>query len=444
MKKKGYEKHMEKKKMLSGKRIVGIDPAKEKHQATVVNEDGIQQRRSFSFPVSYEGYHEKLWKELRKILGNYNTGDLIFAVETSCALWKTITDYLSREGYTVLLVNPLTTYHSRPLMNHDFSKTDPKDALLIATNAYNGNYTVYQHFTPEINKLHRLSITYDKLTKDRQKVIARLRSFMEEVFPEYLKCINVDTETSMSLLERYFLPEHFQRLDVCEEERNVRKISNGNHGAHTLVKIKDYAGKSIGCLVYEEEEVLRLTLDAWIMQIRQTDRSLKAIAWAMIELAKKTEHFEILTSVKGISDLSAARFIAECRDLNLYEHYKQIEKHAGANLRLMDSGKYEGARRISGIGNKRLLKLIYLMTTQAARFIPEVRIKFIKRQLKKKCYRKNIIASSSQLLKLLMALIKEKRPYTFRKEAVQELANLEVKYSGIKNKQKKEAVRTAA
>jgi len=164
----------------------------------------------------------------------------------------------------------------------------------------------------------------------------------------------------------------------------------------------------------------------------------------MIELAKKTEHFEILTSVKGISDLSAARFIAECRDPNLYEHYKQIEKHAGANLRLMDSGKDEGARRISGIGNKRLLKLIYLMTTQAARFIPEVRIKFIKRQLKKKCYRKNIIASSSQRLKLLMALIKEKRPYTFRKEAVQELANLEVKYSGIKNKQKKEAIRTAA
>ena len=32
MKKKGYEKYMEKKKMLSGKRIVEIAPAKEKHQ----------------------------------------------------------------------------------------------------------------------------------------------------------------------------------------------------------------------------------------------------------------------------------------------------------------------------------------------------------------------------------------------------------------------------
>jgi len=444
MKSKGYQKHMEKKKMLAGKRIVGIDPAKEKHQAAVLNEEGIQMGRSFSFPVSHEGYSEKLWKEIGKILGDYGTEDLAFAVETSCALWKTLTDYLSQRGYTVLMVNPLTTYHSRPLMNHDFSKTDPKDALLIATNARNGNYTVYQHFTPEINKLHRLSITYDKLTKDRQKAIARLRAFMEEVFPEFLNCIPVDIETSLYLLDRYFLPEHFGSLSVHEEELNVRRISNGNHGTETLKKLKEYAQKSIGSRVHEEEEVLRSILDIWIMQVRQSGSGRAAIAKAMIELARKTEYFEILTSLKGISDISAARFIGECRDLSLYAHYKQIEKHAGANLRLMDSGKYQGARRISGIGNKRLLKLIYLMTTQTARFIPEVRIKFIKRQLKKKCYRKNIIASSSQLLKLLMALIKERRPYAFREETAQELEKLEMKYSEIQNTQKKEAVRKAA
>lgn len=442
--KKSYEKHMEKKKMLAGKRIVGIDPAKEKHQATVLDEEGMQRGKSFSFSVSHEGYSEKLWKELGKIMDDYGTEDLVFAVETSCALWKTLTDYLSQRGYTVLMVNPLTTYHSRPLMNHDFSKTDPKDALLIATNARNGNYTVYQHFTPEINKLHRLSIAYEKLTKDRQKAIARLRSFMEEVFPEFLKCLPVDIETSLYLLEKHFLPKHFRSLSVHEEELNVRRISNGNHGAETLRKLKEYAQKSIGSSVHGEEDALRLTLDIWIMQVRQTGSGLAAIAKAMIELARKTEYFEILTSLKGISDISAARFIAECRDLSLYEHYKQIEKHAGANLRLMDSGKYQGARRISGIGNKRLLKLIYLMTTQTARFIPEVRIKFIKRQIKKKCYRKNIIASSSQLLKLLMALIKERRPYAFREEAAQELEKLEMKYSEIQNTQKKEANRKAA
>jgi transposase len=90
----------------------------------------------------------------------------------------------------------------------------------------------------------------------------------------------------------------------------------------------------------------------------------------LIELARATEYFTILTSVKDISDLSAARFIAECRDLSLYTHYKQIEKHAGANLRLKDSGTYEGIRRISKIGNKRLLRILYLMTTETVKYVP--------------------------------------------------------------------------
>jgi len=49
--KNSYEKYMEKKKMLSGKRIVGIDPAKERHQATVLDEMGIQKGKSFTFAV---------------------------------------------------------------------------------------------------------------------------------------------------------------------------------------------------------------------------------------------------------------------------------------------------------------------------------------------------------------------------------------------------------
>ena len=434
---KGYQKHMERKKKLAGMRIVGIDPASRKHQAAILDEKGIQQGHSFSFPVSHEGYEVKLWKGLTKILGVYSPENVLFAIETSCALWKTLTDYLTGKGYTVLLVSPLSTFHSRPLMNHDFSKTDPKDALIVATNAQAGNYTEYRRFSDEVNKLHRLSITYEKVAKDRQKAVGRLRALMEEVFPEYLSCIGVDTKGSLYLLERYFLPEHFQRLHVPDEEKNLWRISNGNHHTPTLVKLQSFAHRSIGASVAGEEEVLRIALDTWITQIRQADKSLKELAAVLIELARTTEHFEILTSLKGISDLTAARFIAEVRDLSLYTHYKQIEKHAGANLRLKDSGTYEGTRRISKIGNKRLLRLLYLMTTETVKYVPEVATKFMTRQLKKRCYRKNIVAASPQLLKLIMALIKEKRPYVFKEEAVREMKKLEEKYTDMRNKDRK-------
>jgi transposase len=417
--------------------MVGIDPAKEKHQVTVIDEHGMQMGHSFSINVSHKGFNEDLWKQIGKILGKFRKEEVVFAIESSCDLWRVFVGYLHNRGYTVVLVSPLITYKTRSTINNDFSKTDPKDAYLVAENAQGGKYNEYMNYSPKINKLHSLCIAHDKLTKDRNRIILRLRALMEEIFPEYLKCVHVEIKTSLYLLGKYFLPEHFQQLDIDEEEWNIRRISNGKHNAKTLKKIKEYTHNSIGAGKTREEDGVRMTLDAWISQLRLIDEHKKAIGNKMIELAKETEFFEILVSVPGISDISAARLIGECRDLKLFEHYKQIEKMAGSNVRLCDSGKYVGTRRINKLGNKRLLKLIYIMTTQAARYMPEVRIKFLKRQIKKKNYRKNIFASSSILMRILMALIKEKRTYELRDDKVQEMERLELKYNPEKKDKKK-------
>jgi len=431
-----YKKHQERKRNIAGLKVIGIDPAKEKHQLTVIDEQGIQMGNSFSINVSHKGFNEDLWKKLGKILGKFRKEEVVFAIESSCDIWRVFAGYLHNKGYEVLLVSPLITHKTRSTINNDFSKTDPKDAYLVAENAQGGKYNKYMSYSPEIQKLHNLCIAHDKLTKDRSRIILRLRALMEEIFPEYLKCVHVEIKTSLYLLGKYFLPEHFQKLDIDEEEWNIRRISNGKHNADTLKKIKDHAHNSIGATKTGEEDGVRMTLDAWISQLRLINEHMKTIGSTMIELAKETDFFEILVSVPGISDLSAARLIGECRDLNLFEHYKQIEKMAGSNIRLCDSGKYAGMRRLNKLGNKRLLKLIYIMTTQAARYMPEVRIKFLKRQIKKKSYRKNIFAASSILMRILMALIKEKRTYELRDDKVQEMEKLELKYNPEKKEKK--------
>ncbi|GBD96387.1 transposase IS116/IS110/IS902 family protein [bacterium BMS3Abin06] len=438
MKKKvSYRKHQERKRNIAGIKVIGIDPAKEKHQVTVIDEQGIQMGNSFAITVSHKGFNEDLWKKLGKILGKFRKEEVVFAIESSCDIWRVFAGYLHNRGYAVLLVSPLITYKTRSTINNDFSKTDPKDAYLVAENAQGGKYNEYMSYTPEINKLHSLCIAHDKLTKDRNRIILRLRALMEEIFPEYLKCVHVEIKTSLYLLGKYFLPEHFQKLDVDEEEWNIRRISNGKHNADTLKKIKEHARNSIGARKTGEEDGVRITLDAWISQLRLINENMKTIGSKMIELAKETEFFEILVSVPGISDISATRLIGECRDLNLFDHYKQIEKMAGSNIRVSDSGKSAGMRRLNKLGNKRLLKLIYIMTTQAARFMPEVRIKFLKRQIKKKSYRKNIFAASSILMRILMVLIKEKRTYELREDKVQEMERLELKYNPEKKDKKK-------
>jgi len=133
-----YRKHQERKKVMRGMKVIGIDPAKEKHQVTVIDEHGIQMGESFSINVSHKGFNEDLWKKLNKILGKFRKEEVVFAIESSCNLWKVLAEYLQNKGYTVLLVSPLITSKTRPTINNDFSKTDPKDAFLVAENAQAG------------------------------------------------------------------------------------------------------------------------------------------------------------------------------------------------------------------------------------------------------------------------------------------------------------------
>jgi hypothetical protein len=65
---------------------------------------------------------------------------LVFAIETACSLWETLAFFLCDGGYTIVLVSPLSTHHARPIMSMEFSRTDPKDAYLVATVAQRGAF----------------------------------------------------------------------------------------------------------------------------------------------------------------------------------------------------------------------------------------------------------------------------------------------------------------
>ena len=81
-----YQALQAKRLFIRGKHIVGIDPAKAKHQAVVIDPDGIQLGKSFTFKTDHSGYTETLWKKIGKVLEKINPEDVVFAIERSCNL----------------------------------------------------------------------------------------------------------------------------------------------------------------------------------------------------------------------------------------------------------------------------------------------------------------------------------------------------------------------
>ena len=425
---------------LAGKIVIGIDPAKDKHQAAIVDAHGNLLGASFSFPVNSTVYSETLWRNIAKVIPACNVQDVVFAIETACNLWETLAFSLRARGYTVVLVSPLSTHYSRPIMSMEFSRTDPKDAYLVATIAQRGAYHDYEQFSPESNAMHQLAITYDKLRKNRAQNRARIRALLDRVFPEFPRILEPDTETAVYLLRKYLFPDDFRAMDIRAESKAIEKISRRQCGRTTLEELQHAACTTIGVLRQSDERLAdRLTLDAYLALIDTLEIHSRRVMDALIDHAKELPQFERINSLSGAGKKLTALFLGEVRELSRFTHYRHLEKLAGFNLRLYDSGRYSGARHISSLGNNRLRWIVFKMTEETVRRVPEPRCKYLRRQLKKRNHVKNVVASVPQLLQLIVAMEKHQRNYELRPEAVQMMHDLDQQYE-----ERKAQKRTAA
>lgn len=312
------------------------------------------------------------------------------------------------------------------MINQDCSRTDQKDALARASNARQGYFDDDRVFDDTTEAMHRLSITSAKLRKDMQRHKARLRAQVELLFPEFLKTISLDSDTARYLLSTYVLPEEYRSLDRQAEVAQLARVSRNQHGNNTLLALKEAASNSIGLQRGLEAAITdHIEISHWLALIQVTQEHLDRVAKQGIELAQDSPYFEPIKSLKGVSNLSAALFLAETYTLHGFTHYKQIEKLAGTNLRPSQSGQSTGRRTLSTSGHHRLRWLLYRMTEEAVKYVPEVRITFLKRQRDKPCDRKNLMASTPKLLELLMALCRDGRIYEPKTETLETLAELE-------------------
>src|SRR6056297_332332 len=195
----------EKRIQIKNKIIIGIDPANEKHQGYIIDEYGISIGKTFSFGNNHNGITTKLWYQLKKRLDPEQIcpDKLIFAIEASLDFWQILAAYLENKGYKVALVSPLTTKKTRALPGNDFSRTDPKDARLVAENTKEGFFHWYRKDTAREKAMKTLSLTYNKIRKDLQSNQARLRSQIKRIFPEFLEIVTLNTETGIHLLSKY-------------------------------------------------------------------------------------------------------------------------------------------------------------------------------------------------------------------------------------------------
>jgi len=77
-----------------------------------------------------------------------------------------------------------------------------------------------------------------------------------------------------------------------------------------------------------------------------------------------------VTSIAGINNKMATTLLAEIGQISNYHSHKNLIAFAGIDPSVYQSGKYEGASRISKRGNRHLRRVIWLMAISVISIIP--------------------------------------------------------------------------
>ena len=161
--------------------IVGIDIAKRKHEAAVIDGEGTVIIKPFSFTNNCSGYN-RLLAMLAK--AKLPLDEVSFAMEATGHYWLALFTRLQKEGFRVQVINPVQTNSIRSFYIRQ-AKTDPRDALLIAEVIRFGHFSESTLHPENIYELRELCRGRHAIVSMQADVKRKVVALLDQVFPEY-------------------------------------------------------------------------------------------------------------------------------------------------------------------------------------------------------------------------------------------------------------------
>lgn len=121
---------------------------------------------------------------------------------------------------------------------------------------------------------------------------------------------------------------------------------------------------------------------------------------------------DLLLSIPGIGETTAAKLLSEIVDVKLYESARQLAAFAGLAPRLHESGtSVRRKARLSKAGAPRLRKALYFPAISAIRYNPHVKDLGERLRARGKCPMQVIGAAMRKLLHIAYGVLKSGRPF---------------------------------
>ena len=279
-----------------------------------------------------------------------NKSDVIIAFEPTGHYWLNIDKYFKDCGQETVLMPTYTVKQSKEMHDQNPTKSDPKDALLIARLTSEGKYVK----TIERDELYQNIYSGYSIYEDIQKEINRIRNkihvWNDKYFPEVEKVYKIDSVGIKPIYENQLLPNEIKNMTL---ENFIELMTKDNSRANkkSIMKLKELCEKSNGINLdaFTKKEIKRL-----YERFLELLKELEEYENELIELASQIDYVEKAVEITGIGYMSMVGIIAETGNLNNYEHAKQVLKMSGLSLKESSSGQKKGKKHISKRGRSKL------------------------------------------------------------------------------------------
>ena len=388
---------------------LGIDVAKRKHAATLLDDQGKKVFRNFTFAHSREGF-TMLLARIDEI--GISPRGLLVGMEATGHYWMVLYQSLNEAGFEVRVINPIVTAARRNVGIRG-TKTDSADSELIARVLAEANLkysAIPEEQTRQLRDLMRLRYECTQsLVAEKQ----RLGALLDLVFPEYAEHFSdIFGAASREILSRFPSAQALAKVDLRTLTRIVAKASKGRMGKQKAQELKASAKSSFalnGSLdtLTMEIRFIAQRINLLIEQIEQLDRQ---------PIAYMPEEQELLRSIPGIGHVWAPTILAEVLPVFDPEKKNGARKFvatAGLDVRLSDSGESKGRGKMSKRGSK-YLRTAAMQAANVAVFKsndPMFTAIYDRQRQRGKLHQVAISHVANKLLHVVFSVLKNRKPY---------------------------------
>ena len=385
--------------------IVGIDIAKRSHEAVIITEDGQTVRKAFNFRNNCTGYN-LLLEQVRKL--TLVKSQIVFAMESTAHYWLALYAKLSKDGYTVMVLNPIQSHSLRELYIRK-AKTDTKDSLVIADLVRFGRCKASNVPRDKILALREMCRSRAYLIDMAADLKRKLIALLDRIFPEYESLFDpVFGKASIAVLRKYPTPQKVKNAHLEKLTELLMESSGGHFGEWKARQLKEAAHNSFGiddsCGVYSA--LLGMFLEQILSLTDQADLLEKQITSLLEEFDSQ------LTSIPGVGIVLAATILSEIGDISRFSSSDKLLAYAGLDPSVKQSGEFKSNQnRMSKRGSPYLRRAIWLASTVAVQFDPMFRAYYEKKMSEGLHYMNVIGHVSRKMTAVIFAVLRDGQPY---------------------------------